>query len=264
MVDGQQVDIIERGIEMTTGTKGKGMGDITYRQIAKMFAGAIPSMGDAGGHKQGQDKPLRPVVVTQEKQKKPLTAAQLKAVERQSAALDRVEHRLDDEQAEYSDRVEAYIVAIRAMSIENRHAIRAAYIFSRKAPKEEREDLFQELMVKLLEVRAPTEALAYTIARCDWRDWWKSYRTRAGFVETSLNSVVLNNDGDEVEYGELLVGEVEFERLVDGKLDGQAIWDHLPDYIKRLVSKRLTGRGITGGERIMLDKFVITSGLLAR
>lgn len=243
------------------GIKESGIGElVTYWRIAKMFAGAIPTMGDNGAHKQAKDRPLRPVTVTQEKA---LTKRQEKAIERQSIANDRVEDQEDQEVADYGERVEGMIDAIRRLSPENRAALKAAYIFSRKCLAVEREDLFQELMLKLLECKAPTEALAYTIARCDWRDWWKRYRTRKLWDGQSLNSVVDCDGGDGTEYGELLVGTVEYDRLVDGHIDGQALFDKLPDYIKRIVAKRLTGQGITGGDRIMLDKYVAKSGLLA-
>jgi hypothetical protein len=44
-----------------------------------------------------------------------------------------------------------------------------AYIFSRKIPKQEREDLFQDIALKLIEADTPEQRLAYAIARCDWQ-----------------------------------------------------------------------------------------------
>jgi len=44
---------------------------------------------------------------------------------------------------DYSDKVEEYIKSIEAMPVEQRATLSAAYIFSCKVPKEEREDILK-------------------------------------------------------------------------------------------------------------------------
>ncbi len=157
---------------------------------------------------------------------------------------------------EFGKAVESTLTTIKSMPQEHRIALKSAYIFSRKVPREEREDMFQELALALLEARTKDERLAYTIARCDWRNWWEKYQIRAQYLGGSLNETVTDGEGGTVEYGELLVGEVEFERKMNGDLDGEALYNKLPSWVQKLVTKRLTGQGIRGGDRIMLDKWI--------
>lgn len=134
-----------------------------------------------------------------------------------------------------------YLDVIKALPVEAKIALRSAYIFSCKVPREEREDLFQDLALTLLKARQGDEKLAYAIARCDWIDFWKSYKHRQHY---SLDSVIDTDKGNPVTLAELLVGEVEFEAKMDGKFEAQRIWESLPDNIKPLIAKRLLGQTI--------------------
>jgi len=163
---------------------------------------------------------------------------------------------LDDKS--FGDKVNEYLETIKRMPTLQKIALRSAYIFSRKVPKEEREDLFQELTLTLLENRIEDERLAYTVARHDWIDWWKRYKVRQ---HLSLNAEVTDADGQTIEFGELLVGEVEYTRL-DGKLDARRLWQKLPSNIQRIVGKRLRGIGINGHERFFLESWVKKNPLI--
>jgi len=154
---------------------------------------------------------------------------------------------------EFRAKVEEYLKSIKAMSQSSKLALKSAYIFSRKVPREEREDLFQELALAVLKTQATDERLAYTVARCDWLNWWKAYKIRSHY---SLDSVVEDHEGHQVPFGELLVGEVEFERKLNGDMDGAKLYERLPDWVKRLVDKRLLGGTIRGGDRQLLNKWV--------
>lgn len=160
---------------------------------------------------------------------------------------------------DYGTAVNEYTEAIRKLSPEARLALKSAYIFSAKVPRDEREDMFQTLAMALIEARVKDEKLAYTIARCDWVNWYKKFKTREHF---SLDTVVTGYDGEEVCYTELLVGEVEFERKINGELDGASLYNALPAWIKTIVDKRLSGHSITGGERKMLDKWIASAPMV--
>lgn len=121
-------------------------------------------------------------------------------------------------------------------------AVEAAYVFSRKAPVAEREDLFQELVLAVLDSGTDNPAWAYTIARRDWQDFWRKYNTRDHFYGGYLSDTITNSDGEETELAELLVGEVEFERKQLDKLDAQSKWAQIPADIQKLVLKRLQGK----------------------
>ena len=158
---------------------------------------------------------------------------------------------------EFRERVEANLKAIKRLPAEQKTALKMAYIFSRKVPRQEREDLFQDLAVKLFEARTSEQRLAYAIARCDWRDWWKKYKIRQHY---SLDSITEDEDGNPVTLGELIIGESEFELKMDGKLDARRIWQQLPQDIKTIVQKRLLGQALLNTERARMSYWIKTRG----
>lgn len=159
---------------------------------------------------------------------------------------------------EFGRKVEEYLEAIKAMPVEAKTALKVAYIFSHKVPREEREDMFQDLALACFKAKVKDEKLAYAIARCDWLDWWSKYKIRQ---HTSLDSVVEDSEGNATTLAELLVGEMEFETKMDGQLDGERIWDKLPADIKPLVAKRLMGKALTVTERKRMSRFVQHQGV---
>ena len=175
---------------------------VTYRDIAKMLASALPVEGEAFG-----------------------------------------------------DKVEEYIEAIKRLPREAKLAMKVGYIFSRKVPRSEREDMFQDIALAVFKIKVKDERLAYAIGRCDWQDFWRKYAIRQHY---SLDSVVEDNEGNPVTLSELIVGEVEFERKMNGKLDAERIWNKLPGVIKPLVNKRLIGKALTRQERNTMNYFVRT------
>ena len=174
--------------------------EITYRDIAKMLASALPIQGD-----------------------------------------------------DFAYQVNQNLEVIKALPVEAKHALKVAYVFSRKVPRHEREDLFQDIALAVLKVKTRDERLAYSIARCDWRDWWRKYSIRQHY---SLDSVTEDEDGNPVTLGEMVVGEVEFENKINGKLDAERIWSKLPDLIKPLVFKRLIGQALNQTERKQMSRYV--------
>ena len=157
----------------------------------------------------------------------------------------------------FKDKVEEYINTLRALPREAKVALKSAYIFSRKVPKEEKEDLFQDLALAILKAKTGDERLAYAIARCDWRNWWGKFRIRQHY---SLDSVVEDNEGNQVALSELLIGECEFEIKINGELDGQRIWDKLPGFIKSIIQTRLMGKALNNTERSTLSRWIKKEG----
>jgi|GEM_PF-2617093 len=147
-----------------------------------------------------------------------------------------------DHDAHYMALVQSTRQALEALGRNARLAVEAAYIFSRKVPHNERQDLFQELTAAILESGTDNPAFAYTIARRDWQNWYRSYKLHSQFHEGRLSETIVNADGDETELAELLVGEIEFEAKQIDKLDARALWAQIPKDIQRLVRKRLIGK----------------------
>ena len=160
--------------------------------------------------------------------------------------------RLPVEGEDFREHVEANLKAIKLLPSEHKTALKMAYIFSRKVPRQEREDLFQDLALTLFEAGKTEERLAYAIARCDWRDWWKKYKVRQ---HLSLDSVTEDSEGNPVTLGELVIGESEFELKMNGKLDAQRIWKMLPDKLKKIVRSRLLGQMISPYDALDLRKW---------
>ena len=158
---------------------------------------------------------------------------------------------------EFRIKVESYLEAIKAMPTEAKNALKVAYVFSRKVPREEREDLFQELALAVFKAKTRDERLAYTIARMDWLNWWKRYKIRQ---HTSLDSVIEDSEGNPTTLAEMLVGEVEFENKINGKLEAERIWEQLPDSIKPIVNNRLIGKALTSRERVALHRYIKADG----
>jgi len=131
---------------------------------------------------------------------------------------------------------------VESLGINAKLAIEAGYIFSRKVPKSERQDLFQELVTAILDSGTEDAAFAYTIARRDWQNFWNKYKLHSQFWGGYLSETITNSDGEETELAELLVGEVEFENKQIDKLDAERLWQRIPADIQQLVTKRLQGK----------------------
>jgi len=149
--------------------------------------------------------------------------------------------RFDHDQT-YLDLVQSTRQSLENLDANGKLAVEAAYIFSRKVPVEERQDLFQELTTAILASGTDNPAFAYTIARRDWQDWWSKYKLHSQFYEGYLSETIVNADGEETELAELLVGEIEFERKQIDRLDTQQLWRQIPSDIQKLVLKRLQGK----------------------
>jgi len=158
---------------------------------------------------------------------------------------------------DFRDKVNEILEIIKSLPKTAKIALRSAYIFSRKVPRQEREDLFQDIALAVLKAQTSDERLAYAIARCDWKDWWSKYKIRQHY---SLDSVTEDEDGNPATLAELIVGESEFELKMNGNLDAQIIWNALPDNIKLIVQHRLLGQALTHQERNTLNYWVKTRG----
>ena len=121
-------------------------------------------------------------------------------------------------------------------------AVEAAFVFSRKVPQNERQDLFQELLTAVLASGTENAAFAYAIVRRDWQNWYESYKLHSQFYQGYLSETITDAEGQETELAELLVGEIEFERTQIGKLDAAQLWQQVPKAIQALVLKRLQGK----------------------
>lgn len=131
---------------------------------------------------------------------------------------------------------------LEGLGVNAKLAIEVAFIFSRKVPQNERQDIFQELVAAILDSATESPAFAYTIARRDWQNWWAQYKLHSQYYQGYLSETITNSDGEETELAELLVGEIEFENKQIDKLDAERLWAQIPAHIQELVTKRLEGK----------------------
>ncbi|MDD5510823.1 MAG: hypothetical protein PHI12_08435 [Dehalococcoidales bacterium] len=157
-----------------------------------------------------------------------------------------------------AETTESYLHQIKYLSANQRIAIRSAYIFASKAPSEERQDLFQELVSTLLTKTTPDERLSYAMAKCDWVDWWRKYTTRSHMARLDAPVKQADNEPESAsaELSELLVGEMEFESKICAKLDAQRILDIIPKNIKSIGVKRMLGQALNANDRQVLCRWI--------
>lgn len=162
---------------------------------------------------------------------------------------------------DFATHVEEYLEVINTLPTDSKRALHYAYIFSRKAPQQERNDLYQELAIRLLESRPINDKLAYSIARCDWKDWWRSFKLRVNYNWQSIERMADTEEGGgygqeaidrQIYHSALLQGEVEFER----KVDIDILWNKLPERIQAIISKQIAGYCPTGAERVALCNYL--------
>ncbi len=198
------------------------------------------------------------------------------------------------EGADFGDRVSEVTQTIEQMPPAQQQALQCAYIFSHKVPRQQREDLFQQLIQAILTSGTEDIKLAYTIARCDWISFWDKYKTRQFYelefnpdAETAdrigINPVYLErlaNKADDMAelvsevradvidrheqklLREAFIGEMDFELRQCEKIDAKRIWDGLPDRIKTIAQDRLAGKGMNGADRKYLERFIKSNPMI--
>jgi hypothetical protein len=150
------------------------------------------------------------------------------------------------ENEEFALKVNEYMAIIKTLPKQAKIALECAYIFSSKAPREEREDLYQSLFLALWKVQPDSKKLAYSIAKCDWLDFWKSYKTRQ---HLNLESITESEDNNPDNLANVIVGSIEYETRYDGNIDSETLWSKIPSDIKPIILKKLSGKSLTSGKR---------------
>ncbi len=152
----------------------------------------------------------------------------------------------------YSEKVNEYTSTIETMPADQRAALQASYIFSTMTPKEERRDMFQDLVACILTELGKNngrikdiEGYCYTVAQHRWSNWWRNRKRRKQILNggfTSLDVAIQNGEGQEEFLTELISGETEAEDKITSELDCQAVLNILPDRVRVIVEKRLLNR----------------------
>jgi hypothetical protein len=161
---------------------------------------------------------------------------------------------------EFNEHIDNLIEEIRKLPIEARNALRSAYIFSAKVPREDREDMFQELFIAVYEAKTKDEAFGYAIARCDWKNWWSKYYRRSAYYGGSLNETITDTEGNSCEVIDLVVGESEFEAKMYSDWEATRIFGMLPHSIQYIVNKKMIGTRLSRSESTTLTSWANKHG----
>ncbi len=166
---------------------------------------------------------------------------------------------------EFLQVVEDTIVQIEAMPKQARIALKMGYLFSSRVPREDQQDFMQELTIKLIEIGCTDDKLAYSIARCDWVDWWRRY-ARHNLTFTSLEAIFEGRDDQQNEaiLTDITTGAIEYESRQDCKAKRIIESMRQTEVGRRMIeiaSKRLAGIALTGSERKALCLFIQRNAL---
>lgn len=175
---------------------------------------------------------------------------------------------------EYTEVIEGYIKSIAAMPLEQRVLIQAAYIFSRKAPREEWQDLFQHFVAHGLEILSQwpetikdIAGFSYVVTRNEWKRLTRERKRHIRMLNGSFLSlnVTLDNTEDEgIELLDTIADDLDIESELNSELDSQAVMDTLPDKVKAIVDKRLNHQQLSSHEYERLARYREENGKAIR
>jgi hypothetical protein len=154
---------------------------------------------------------------------------------------------------DYRNAVDTYMVTLESLTKSQLHALKLAYVFSRRCQPQERDDLYQEIALSVLEHGGDNCKLQYAIARNNWRSFIHNYYRHGNYQGHSLNELIDDGDNNQVERVDIIVGAGEYELI--SELDTKVIMDSLPRHVRDVVLKRMTGAIMTTYDRLTLMRF---------
>ena len=122
-------------------------------------------------------------------------------------------------------------------------------------PYQDREDVVQNLLLKLLESKPRNDCLAFVTCRNYAMDWWIQRKTRSNTVSVDADTTTGDDDGDDEK---TLIGSIAFEHDFDSRIDANTLFKKLSPRVKRIVAKRLVGIPITNADGVALRTYIAT------
>lgn len=126
---------------------------------------------------------------------------------------------------------------------------------SHKVPFQDREDILQDILERLLKASPGNLGLAFTIAKRTIADYWRQINRRNQYPIVYGGMRV--NDG--ITYAELLTDKIDYEARYCDNIDSNVLFNSLPKPIQALVQKRLRGLGLTSTQRSQLRRYCKTT-----
>jgi len=185
---------------------------------------------------------------------------------------------------EHVDRIEHEVKALPKV---RKTTLTLAYMFSAKVPRQERDDVSQEIILACLESGQTEERNLYVVARRTWVDWFRKWYTRQqyelgidfdklvaerlGINEPKLDELQ-NVSGDMTdlvaETRQAVVAEYEQKltrqdfdaeseyALTDENPKAKRIWNSLPSRIQAIARRRLASQPLNGKDRKYLSLYL--------
>jgi len=122
----------------------------------------------------------------------------------------------------------------------------------RRAPLGEREDLLQELTIKLLQDNPQSMALAFTALKRDTIDYMRHY-----YSQERSNLSISQPLGDEADLtiGDIIPDTIDSISIADLKMDTIRLLSQMDEATKRAAKLQLSGVRLTRAERACLQTF---------
>jgi hypothetical protein len=195
------------------------------------------------------------------------------------------------EGALFGEHVDAIECKVKALPKVQQTILSLAYMFASKVPRQERDDVSQEIIAACFESAETEESHLYMVARHTWALWFKRWYVKAQYeLDTDFDKIVSERLGiNAVKLADLenisadmldLVAETrqavvaEYETkatrqdfdakneyaLTDDGGKSKRIWKALPLRIQAIARKRLASQPLTHAERECLSAWLKTHG----
>jgi DNA-directed RNA polymerase specialized sigma24 family protein len=185
---------------------------------------------------------------------------------------------------EHVDRIEHEVKALPKV---RKTTLTLAYMFSAKVPRQERDDVSQEIILACLESGQTEERNLYVVARRTWVDWFRKWYTRQQYelgidfdklvaerlginepkldelcnVSSDMTDIVLETRAQVISEHETKAVRQDFDAqseyaLTSDNTKAKRIWDGLPARVKAIARKRLASQPLKGADREYLSQWL--------
>ena len=128
-----------------------------------------------------------------------------------------------------------------------------------KVPREDREDITQDMFELLLKHKPSSAGLAYTICKRSIADYWRHKARHNEFNISYASSVIASSEDGNITFEDLLIDRIDYESKYVDSIDSNVLFNSLPKPIAKLVAKRLRGLGLTSTQRSQLRRYAMTT-----
>ena len=123
-----------------------------------------------------------------------------------------------------------------------------------RVPINERADLIQHLVMKLLQDKPANIKLAFITVKRDTFDYMEKFWTWEK-SKLSLDTKIERDDGDMWTSGAAIVDLIQFEEILNLGADLRALLQSMDKRVRIAIADKLAGRKLTNGQKQLLEQF---------